>query len=102
MKLSTDGDTVTVETGREDKQLAEAAAEVVSGTVDLANAIGVRSCEWCDDRARLRPYQLTVDGTFKVLDICGECQTSFVEDAAEQEREQSRSTIHGDIGDADA
>lgn len=101
MKFSTDGDSVTVETSREDKQLAEAAAEVVSGTTNLIDSLGLRTCEWCDDKGRLRPYQLTVDGEFQVVQICESCQEGFVEDAVE-EHESGGNRLHIDMdGDED-
>jgi hypothetical protein len=82
MRLETDGDTVTLETEREDRELAEAAGDPISGTVRLAESIGARECDWCDDRGRLRPYQVTIDGEFQVLDVCADCQADFVEEAA--------------------
>lgn len=83
MKVDLDADSISVESERKDADLARAASDLVSGAVDLADTVGARECEWCEDRGRLRPYQVTVDGAFQVLDICADCQADFVEQARE-------------------
>lgn len=81
MKLDLEGDTITVQTDAQDKELASALNTLVSGTRDLITTIGAGECEWCDERARLRPYQVTMDGEFTVLQVCPDCQADFVEEA---------------------
>lgn len=84
MRVSTDGDSVTLETESEDKELASAAADVVGGTVRLIDSLGLRECERCGDRGRLRGYDIIIDGEFQVMDICPECQQDWVDEAAAQ------------------
>lgn len=91
MKVDLDADSISVESERKDADLARAASDLVSGAVDLADSVGARECEWCEDRGRLRPYQVTIDGAFQVLDICADCQADFVE--------QARDEVQADDGD---
>lgn len=90
MRLDLSTDSVAVEATREDVDLARALRDTVESAQPLAEALGVGviKCEWCEQRnGPLRSYDLIVDGEFRALDICADCQATHVGNAEAQYRE---------------